>query len=508
MIWGLLIIVLLVVFAFYLHNSGGKTDDFEHIRGTILTTDSEDLVEENTLILAGKQIPEEAVRRHILIGGTTGSGKSVATIDYIEGVLERVEREGKKAVITDSGGVFLSRFGKPWHDVQNPFDQRTLAWNPFKEIKNRRMDFDRIARSVVPETGSSDEAKWARYAKNIVADLMKSLDAEGIHNPVRMMDIIASADTATLGGYLKGTASEPFVTDANKEFFGSIQGVAIQYLRTWAFLEPDGSFSLRDWIREPGPGVLWMTYRDDMIESMRFLISSWVDMLITEILSMDESTVGTRFYFIMDELDSLGNIPTLINGLTRGRKYGLSIFSVVQSVAQLEHTYNEKISQTLRSCYASKLALAQGSAFDAEYWSREIGEAERVRAERSESENTGKSGKWSEESSNSAGTSESINYRRSVEKVVLPSELQRLKPMTGYLMLAGSPDIRYVEFPYRELTKINPPYIPKDFSAKPAPDDHDLFSTEGLEDLEVPEETQRQTEETVHAHKADPFDIY
>ena len=489
MIFGLLVILFLVVLAIFLANSSSKTEDYEHVRGTVLVTESDENLEDGALILAGQAIPEEAVRRHILVGGTTGSGKSVATLDYIEGVLERAEKEGKKAVITDSGGVFLSRFGKSWHDVLNPFDGRTKAWNPFREIKDRRVDFDRIARSVVPDGGATDEAKWARYAKNIVSDLMKSLDAEGIQDPVRTMDLISSADTEKLGGYLRGTASEPFVTEANREFFGSIQGVAVQYLRTWAFLDPHGAFSLRDWIRTPGPGVLWMTYRDDMIESMRFLISSWIDMLITEILSRDESEEGTKFFFVMDELDSLGRIPTLINGLTRGRKYGLSVLSVIQSVAQLEHTYGDKISQTLRSCYASKLALAQGSALDAEYWSREIGEAERVRGERSESENSGTSGRWSEGTSTSHGTSESVNYRRTVEKVVLPSELQRLQPLTGYLMLAGDSSIRYVEFPYRSLPKVNPPYMPKDFSKPPVDDAFDIPGIEdGIDELEIPED--------------------
>lgn len=471
----LLILFGLIGLAVYFYFSGEKTDDFEHVRGAVLTIKKSNSKSENAgLVLAGQEIPEDAVRRHLLVGGTTGSGKSVAAIDYVEGVLERVEKDGKRAVITDSGGVLLSRFGKPDHVILNPFDDRSQAWNPYREIRNRLIDFDRIARSVVPESGERDQVKWNGYAKNILSDLMRSLDSEMIHDPVRTRELICSSDTKMLGSYLKGTPSEAFVTEANAEFFGSIKGVATQYLRTWTFLESDGLFSLRDWIREPGPGVLWLTYRDDMMESMRFLISSWLDLLVTEILSMDESDVGTRFYFLMDEIDSLGQVPTLISGLTRGRKYGLSVLGIIQSVAQLETTYGEKQSQTLRSCFASKLALAQGSALDAEYWSREIGEAERIRAEFSESDNKGRSGQAAGEINHSKGTSASINYRRQVEKVVLPSELQRLKPLTGYMMLAGEPEVRYVEFPYRELPKVFDGYAPKSFSS-PARHDFEGF---------------------------------
>ena len=82
MIWGLLIIVLLFAFAvFLLHSDNAGKDDFEHVRGTVLTSeDDEEEYDEDALILAGRPISEDVVRRHILIGGTTGSGKSVATL--------------------------------------------------------------------------------------------------------------------------------------------------------------------------------------------------------------------------------------------------------------------------------------------------------------------------------------------------------------------------------------------------------------------------------------------
>src|SRR5215468_9615197 len=86
-----------------------------------------------TLGLAGVVIGAADETKHFKIIGTTGTGKSTAITELLERALER----GDRAIIADPDGGYLARF----HDrgrgdvILNPFDPRSLRWDPFAEIQ-------------------------------------------------------------------------------------------------------------------------------------------------------------------------------------------------------------------------------------------------------------------------------------------------------------------------------------------------------------------------------------
>jgi type IV secretory pathway TraG/TraD family ATPase VirD4 len=145
-------------------------------------------------------------------------------------------------------------------------------------------------------------------------------------------------------------------------------------------------------------------------------------------------------WFVCDELDSLGKVDYLDSALSKGRKYGLSVVSVIQSIAQLDHKYGHDLSKVLRSVHVSKIIMRQGSNDDAEYWSREIGE--QLRWESSFSDNVSHQG-------GSSGSSRALQQRR----VVLPAELMSLKDLTGYAILQDRPEISFFEIPLQKYDK-------------------------------------------------------
>ena len=173
-------------------------------------------------------------------------------------------------------------------------------------------------------------------------------------------------------------------------------------------------------------------------------------------------------YFFIPTFPSTGTLLNyhshmLTSALTRGRKYGLSSLAALQSIAQIRDTYGKEKAQVLLSSYVSKLIMQQGSFDDAKYWSDEIGQAEVLREELSDSENQGNSSTVSKELSHgsTSGSSTSKSYRRTIETVVLPSELQRLKPLTGYLQLAGDEYTRFVKMQYENREREMPGFLPK-----------------------------------------------
>jgi len=129
---------------------------------------------------------------------------------------------------------------------------------------------------------------------------------------------------------------------------------------------------------------------------------------------------------VIDELDSLQKLPSLEDALTKGRKHGLRIVAGIQSTAQLERTNGEKDATVLRSCFRNILVLGGGRADSktAEDLSRSLGEHEVER------ETLG-------ETTNNRGGSRSRTTRIERERVVMPSEIQSLPELTGYVAFAG-----------------------------------------------------------------------
>jgi hypothetical protein len=61
-----------------------------------------------------------------------------------------VRARRSRALIADAGGSFLSHSYAAGDLVLNPFDQRTVDWSPFAEIREP-YDCARIARAAVPD---------------------------------------------------------------------------------------------------------------------------------------------------------------------------------------------------------------------------------------------------------------------------------------------------------------------------------------------------------------------
>jgi type IV secretory pathway TraG/TraD family ATPase VirD4 len=99
------------------------------------------------------------------------------------------------------------------------------------------------------------------------------------------------------------------------------RAIASVYLAAWQYLPDDGTFSVREFVKAERGGWLFLTYRDDQMALLRYLVATWLELAIVEGLSLSENPTR-RLWFIMDELDSLGKVTSLRGGLTKLRKYG------------------------------------------------------------------------------------------------------------------------------------------------------------------------------------------
>jgi len=147
---------------------------------------------------------------------------------------------------------------------------------------------------------------------------------------------------------------------------------------------------------------------------------------------------------MLDEVASLGRVQGLSDALTKGRKYGLCAMLGLHSVSQLRELYGEHGAQTLLSCLSSQLILRANDPLTAEYASSYLGDREVVQTVVTQ------------------GTHGRTHSKQSrIERLVMASQIQRLRDGVGYLQLAGQPVVRRVKIPRVKRALLIEPFVPK-----------------------------------------------
>jgi type IV secretory pathway TraG/TraD family ATPase VirD4 len=143
-----------------------------------------------------------------------------------------------------------------------------------------------------------------------------------------------------------------------------------------------------------------------------------------------------RLWFVVDELDALGPIDGLKDALARLRKFGCRCVLGFQSIAQVSSTYGQSEAQTLVENCANTLILRCSSSENggtSQFASRLIGDREIIRRQESRG-----SDRESAFSTRGARRSRSFTEQHATEAAVMPSELEQLPDLCGYLKRASS----------------------------------------------------------------------
>jgi type IV secretory pathway TraG/TraD family ATPase VirD4 len=192
-----------------------------------------------------------------------------------------------------------------------------------------------------------------------------------------------------------------------------------------------GGFSVRGWVQDPSSGVLFIPYKAGEIAALRSTISSWMRLAIFEAMNQEEDPERRPLWFIVDELDALGQIDGLKDALARLRKFNGRAVLGFQSISQVSSTYGAGDAHTLVENCGNTLILrcsASEGGGTARFASQLIGEREVLRTTVSKSRRL-------TEMFGSVSQSQHFN----VESAVLPSQVEQLPDLTGYLKYASDP---------------------------------------------------------------------
>jgi len=399
------------------------------------------------LLICGVPIPQAVENLHFMLAGSTGTGKSTILNELIASAIFR----GDKVIIIDPNGGFLSKFYQHGDKILNTFDARSENWDAFFDIKNDNYDFEQIVMSMIPPAlGNAEE--WNGYARTLLRGLMKACRKAEVSTMHHIIDMLNTTSNDDLKTFVSGTEAEALFAIAegsnNNNTINSTRFVLAKYIAAYQYLSKNTGygFSIRDFINSNEQGNLFITWREDMVQALKPLISTWCDIVASAILSAENTK---NILFVIDELDTLNQLPALEHLATKGRKHGLNIVACIQSTAQLDATYGKDKAIALRSCFRNLVVLGGSKTDDktANDLSNALGEHEVIRLDTSESYKN--------------NTNKKVAFK---EKIVLPSEIQALPQLHGYLAFAL--DYPVVKF---KIDRIEYPNRAKNFVPKHKP---------------------------------------
>ena len=384
--------------------------------------------------VAGCWIPQLDETKHFKMIGSTGTGKTTAIHELLAAALER----GDRAVIADPDGGYFRRLQRRYRPdtTLNPFERGSVRWDPFAEIRHE-YDVDQLASALIPHSEDPSTREWRAYARTLFAAVVRICGAPNGTGLARLWELLTVATADELRPLVAGTPAQPFLEPDNARMLGSIRSVLMSAIAALAHirLQRARGFSVREWVRS-GRGVLFIPYRADQIATLRSVIAAWLRLAIIEALSQPENQ-DQRLWFVIDELDAIGAIDGLRDALARLRKFGGRCVLGFQSIAQVSSTYGAGDAQTIVENCGTTLILRCSSSENggtAQFASRLIGEREVSRRQVSRSSDHERV--WSLPGGR---RSVQVSNQLAIESALMPSEIEQLPDLTGYLKLASSP---------------------------------------------------------------------
>ena len=427
---------------------GRKHLQKEKIRGGDLVTPKElkkMLTKEkkaSPITIGGLPLVKDSERQHILVTGTTGAGKK----NLLHELLPQIRARKEKAIIVDLNGTFVSAYYDKDQDyILNPFDARSVGWNPWLELE-KDWEADALAASFIGESSTHDPF-WDQSAKQVLAEGFKQTDSLDeliavltTHNESDYAKFFATTPVASLTSLAADKTAQSIRANINNK----IQG--LKYLRS-----EDMMFSLKYWAKDTTRSSwVFLTAQPDMRETMRPLISVWLDIALKGLMTRDVSAGVANLWFILDELPALKKTPSLKTALAEGRKYGGCIVAGVQNIHQLKEIYGNNGANSLLDLFNTRFIFRVGDEETARSSSNLLGKQEIKEQE--------------EQLSYGANTMRdgvNINTQERSKALVLSTEIMHLEDLSAFVKLQGHWPITKLNMSYKKVRNANKPFIQK-----------------------------------------------
>ena len=411
--------------------------------------------------IAGVPFPDRAETRHTIVSGTTGSGKTVLISDLVAQIRDR----GERCVVYDKMGSYTRSFYDPDRDVLlNPLDARAPRWSPFHEARSPR-DFDTMAAALIPQQKDTVDPFWVTAARQLFANGAGVLREKGVTENSVLVDHLLKTELAALAEAMEGTVAQSIVDPENPKTALSARAMLTAHLGALEVLSDDGTpFSIRDWIADEDRGghrgghrggFLFLTSRADQHASLRGLISTWIEIAVNAMLSLEQDDTR-RIWVVLDELPTLHQVPSLQPGLAESRQFGGCFVLGIQVISALRDLYGRNGAETISGLCGTRAVLSAPDEDTARWSAASLGRAEVEEAVEGLSYGA-----------NTIRDGVSLTPRRELRPLALASEIMRLESLHGYLRFPGPLPAATIALDYVDRPKRAERFVPRSDAPTP-----------------------------------------
>lgn len=343
--------------------------------------------------------------------GAPGSGKSQSILQVLHTLRQR---DDFRVIVLDRNGELMEKLYSEGDVIFNPRDARSVGWSH----RSEGAQFSTIAAGLIPD--DPKERFFSDAAKNLIADVY-----ERTYSNTEVWEVLTRFSLEQLKDFLAGTVSMRYFEGESGNTAGSVLATTVNQLRFYQSLAQCPSpaeFSFSKWGRDDDSRWIFLPLFEDDAEAFKPLVTTCFELMLRGLLSNENRRLKTAL--VIDELGALSQLKSLPRLLSESRKFGGSAFIGTQTTAQMEEIYGERGARIILQGVATKLILNLRDGATAEQFSKMIGVQERIDVTVSKN--------YSQ--SNDGGISQSEQIRETA--AVLPSELQNLPPLEGYLCIA------------------------------------------------------------------------
>ena len=338
--------------------------------------------------------------------GSPGSGKSQSILQILNTLRQRNDW---RVIVFDRNGELMEKLWQSGDIIFNPKDARSVNWSH----RSEGADFSTIAAGLIPD--DPKEKFFSDAAKNLITDIYELTNSNS-----EVWEVLTRFSMEELKDFLTGTVSGRYFEGQSGNTAGSIISTAVNQVRFYKHLAKapgEAKFSFSKWGRNDDSSWVFLPLLEDDAETFKPLVTTCFELMLRGLLSNENRQMKTAL--VIDELGALSQLKSLPRLLSESRKFGGSALLGTQTTAQIEEIYGDKGSRIILQGLATKLILNIRDGETAEQMSKQIGVQERTDITHSSSKE---------------GFSKSEQIRETA--AVLPSQLQNLPPLEGYLTLA------------------------------------------------------------------------
>ena len=363
---------------------------------------------------------KDSENKHILITGSTGSGKTT----LMHKILPQIRKLKHKAIIVDTTGEMVSRYYDKEKDIIiKPDDELSVSWDFMNEAKDQ--DTLNIMASTIFSKPSNDDL-WNTSSKTLFIDSVNYINS--INGSVNdLYDFLTKGDLDSIHKALTDTPSSRLIDPKAEKTSLSVLMNTVAYLDFLEILTATNksTITVNSFIRGENE-ILFLSCNPLSRTKNKTLFTLITDLAVMRLMNLGINQ-SRRFWFIMDELASLKNLPILTTALSELRKYGGCVVAGIQTISQLHDIYGNYKTNTIISQFNTKFFFKNSDKLVAQLLSDEFGETEKI--ETTESLSYG---------AHEMRDGVNVSNNKKKNKIITPDMLSGLETLECFVSMPGS----------------------------------------------------------------------